>query len=67
MFSDTDRQPVSSFVRDLWTSSPRVAAALTGQAQTPTAAPAPPAAPRAPLDLFSDQPGNVKALFGERS
>jgi hypothetical protein len=64
MFSDTDRQPVSSFVRDLWTSSPRVAAALTGQAQTPTAAPA---APRAPLDLFSDQPGNVKALFGERS
>jgi transglycosylase-like protein with SLT domain len=67
MFSDTDRQPVSSFVRDLWTSNPRVAAALTGQAQAPTAAPAPPtAAPGAPLDLFSDQPSNVKALFGER-
>jgi transglycosylase-like protein with SLT domain len=67
MFSDTDRQPVSSFVRDLWTSSPRVAAALTGQAQVPTAAPAAPAASHAPLDLFSDQPGNVKALFGDRS
>jgi hypothetical protein len=67
MFSDTDRQPVSSFVRDLWTSSPRVAAALTGQAQGPTAAPAAPTAPHAPLDLFSDQPGNVKALFGDRS
>jgi hypothetical protein len=68
MFSDTDRQPVSSFVRDLWTSSPRVAAALTGQAQGPTvapAAPAAPAAPGAPLNLFSDQPSNVKALFGE--
>jgi hypothetical protein len=67
MFSDTDRQPVSRFVRDLWTSNPRVAAALTGQAQAPAAAPAAPAAPGAPLDLFSDQPGNVKALFGERS
>jgi hypothetical protein len=65
MFSDTDRQPVSSFVRDLWTSSPRVAAALTGQAQGPAAAPAAPAAPGAPLNLFSDQPSNVKALFGE--
>lgn len=67
MFSDTDRQPVSRFVRDLWTSSPRVAAALTGQAQAPTMAPAPPAARGAPLDLFSDQPSNVKALFGEKS
>jgi hypothetical protein len=67
MFSDTDRQPVSSFVRDLWTSSPRVAAALTGQAQAPTAAPAAPAAGGAALDLFSDQPGNVKALFGQKS
>jgi hypothetical protein len=67
MFSDTDRQPVSRFVRDLWTSNPRVAAALTGQAQAPTATPAPPTAPGAPLDLFSDHPGNVKALFGERS
>jgi hypothetical protein len=54
---------VSSFVRDLWTTNPRVAAALTGQAQAPIAAPA---APHAPLDLFSDQPGNVKALFGDR-
>jgi hypothetical protein len=68
MFSDTDRrQPVSSFVRDLWTSNPRVAAALTGQAQSPVAAPVAQAAPGAPLDLFSDQPGNVKALFGPRS
>ncbi len=67
MFSDTDRQPVSSFVRDLWTSSPRVAAALTGQAQAPVAAPGSPAAGGPALDLFSDQPGNVKALFGDRS
>jgi hypothetical protein len=67
MFSDTDRQPVSSFVRDLWTNNPRVAAALTGQAQPTTAASAPPAARGATLDLFSDQPGNVKALFGEKS
>jgi len=67
MFSDTDRQPVSRFVRDLWTNNPRVAAALTGQAQAPAAAPAQPAARGAPLDLFSDQPGNVKALFGEKS
>jgi hypothetical protein len=67
MFSDTDRQPVSRFVRDLWTSNPRVAAALSGQTQAPTPAPAAPAAQGAPLDLFSDQPGNVKALFGDRS
>jgi hypothetical protein len=67
MFSDTDRAPVSSFVRDLWTSNPRVAAALTGQAPPATAASAPPAASGAPLDLFTDQPGNVKALFGQRS
>jgi len=67
MFRDADRQPVSSFVRDLWTSNPRVAAALTGQAQTSVATPPAPAAPGAPLDLFSDQPGNVKALFGHRS
>jgi hypothetical protein len=64
MFSDTDRQPVSSFVRDLWTSSPRVAAALTGQSAP---SPAPRTAPGAPLDLFSDQPSNVKTLFGQRS
>ncbi len=61
MFSDTDRQGVSSFVRDLWTSNPRVAAALTGQAQAPQGAQG------AQLDLFTDQPGNVKALFGETS
>jgi hypothetical protein len=67
MFSDTDRQPVSRFVRDLWTSSPRVAAALTGQVQPVAAAPVAQAAPGAPLDLFSDQPSNVKALFGEKS
>jgi hypothetical protein len=77
LFSDGQREPVSRFVRDLWTTNPRVAAALTGApapalaaSQSPPAAPAAPAAPAvpgAPLDLFSDQPGNVKALFGQGS
>ena len=61
LFSDNQGQPVSRFVRDLWTSNPRVAAALTGQQAAP-AAPEPQAG--APLDLFSDRPSNVKGLFG---
>lgn len=68
LFSDGAREPVSRFVRDLWTSNPRVAAALTGEpgplAPAPDAGPAP--APGAPMDLFSDQPSNVRALFGDR-
>ena len=67
LFSDNPREPVSRFVRDLWTTNPRVAAALTGQPGPAAAAPDPPTAPGAPLDLFSDQPSNVKALFGEKS
>jgi len=67
LFSDGSRAPVSQFVRDLWTTNPRVAAALTGE-PTPTAAPdaGPAPAAGAPMDLFSDQPSNVRALFGER-
>jgi transglycosylase-like protein with SLT domain len=67
--SEGERTPVSQFVRDLWTTNPRVAAALTGQAQTaPSATSSPPAAPsNAPLDLFSDQQSDAKALFGARS
>jgi hypothetical protein len=77
LFSDTQGQPVSRFVQDLWTANPRVAAALTGQAgprgsasEAPVAAPPPtPTAPppSGPLSLFSDQPANVRALFGETS
>jgi len=75
LFSDTQGQPVSRFVQDLWTANPRVAAALTGQAGPPSvvnAAPvAPPAPagppPRGPLSLFSDTPADVRALFGESS
>ena len=69
LFSDTGpREPVSSFVRDLWTSNPRVAAALTGNPGTPVplpdAGPAP--ASGGGMGLFSDQPSDVRALFGER-
>jgi hypothetical protein len=66
LFSD-NQQPVSQFVRDLWTSNPRVAAALSGQAAGPAAAPDPPAASGAPLDLFSDRPSDVRSLFGQKS
>ncbi len=66
LFSDNQGQPVSQFVRDLWTTNPRVAAALTGQ-PAPPAAPDPASAQRAPLDLFSDRPSDVKTLFGQRS
>jgi hypothetical protein len=72
LFSDTQGQPVSRFVQDLWTSNPRIAAALTGQAAPPAGATVAPAAPSAPppsgpLSLFSDRPANVRALFGEGS
>jgi len=65
LFSDNQREPVSQFVRDLWTTSPRVAAALTGQSAAPTT-PEPANAPGAALDLFSDRPGDVRSLFGDR-
>jgi Transglycosylase SLT domain len=64
--SDGPREPVSRFVRDLWTTNPRVAAALTGQA-SPSAATSEAAAPGAPMGLFSDQPSDVRSLFGQRS
>ncbi len=79
LFSDTQGQPVSRFVQDLWTNNPRVAAALTGlpgppgssasEAPVAPAAPSAPAAqaPSGPFSLFSDRPANVRALFGERS
>jgi hypothetical protein len=67
LFSDNQGQPVSQFVRDLWTTNPRVAAALSGQsAPTAATAPEPAAAQGAPLDLFSDRPSDVKLLFGQR-
>lgn len=69
LFSDNQGQPVSQFVRDLWTTNPRVAAALTGQsaaAAAPATPPEPAAAQGAPLDLFSDRPSDVKLLFGQR-
>ena len=75
LFSDSDRAPVSRYVRDLWTTDPRVAAALTGQAAPPPVEPAPQAAPQArpqsapsaPVSLFSDQPSDVRSLFGQGS
>ena len=69
LFSDGSREPVSQFVRDLWTTNPRVAAALSGDTGSSTAAPdaSPAPGPGAPMALFSDQPSNVRALFGERT
>ena len=64
LFSDSQGAPVSSFVRDLWTTNPRVAAALSGQSAAP--APAPANQQGAPLDLVSDRPSDVKTLFGQR-
>jgi hypothetical protein len=67
LFSDNQGQPVSRFVRDLWTTNPRVAAALSGQAPpTLSTAPAPASPASAPLDLFSDRPSDVRSLFGDR-
>ena len=75
LFSDSDRAPVSRYVRDLWTTDPRIAAALTGQAAPPPVESAPQAtpqatsqsAPSAPVSLFSDQPSDVRSLFGQGS
>ena len=76
LFSDAQRQPVPQLVQDLWTSNPRVAAALTGVGGPPTAATdAPASAPQAspasamntPMNLFSDRPADVRAVFGERT
>jgi hypothetical protein len=69
LFSDGSRAPVSQFVRDLWTTNPRVAAALSGVPGPATAAPDAAPAPRSGplLDLFTDQPSNVRTLFGERA
>ncbi|HEY4922248.1 MAG TPA: hypothetical protein VII40_19255, partial [Xanthobacteraceae bacterium] len=63
-------------VQDLWTSNPRVAAALTGVGGPPTTATEAPAsaanaspasAMNTPMNLFSDRPADVRALFGERT
>jgi hypothetical protein len=69
LFSDSRRAPVSDVVRDLWTTRPRVAAALTGvpvpqaapAATTPSVAPAQATAPATPMtpverlnNLFND-------------
>ena len=67
LFSDTgQREPVSPVVRDLWSSNPRVAAALTAQAGPSTDA-AQPAPSGGQMSLFSDQPSDVRTLFGARS
>jgi Transglycosylase SLT domain len=62
LFSDRRSGPVSQIVHDLWGSRPHVAAALTGQAAPPVATTG--TRTGAPLDLFSDQPRNVRGLFG---
>jgi len=63
LFSDTDRAPVSQVVRDLWSTRPSVAAALTGQTNyAPVPIPATNPA-GAPLDLFGDRPADARALF----
>jgi hypothetical protein len=66
LFSDNERGPVSQVIRDLWSTRPTVAAALTGQPATvqvaqPAAASA---SVGAPLDLFSDRPADARFLFG---
>jgi hypothetical protein len=67
LFSDNgQREPVSQVVRDLWSSNPRVAAALSGQSDAATAA-VQPASAGGQMNLFSDQPSDVRALFGAGS
>ena len=62
LFTDGSREPVSPIVRDLWSSNPRVAAALTGQGGPPAAASAAqPPARNGPMDLFSDRPAEMRA------
>jgi len=81
LYGETQTGPVSQFVRDLWTTRPVVAAALTGQVgnqagnqvaphvEPGRSGPAAPSAgaPGAPLDLFSDRPTDAKGLFGVSS
>ncbi|MEA3021403.1 MAG: hypothetical protein QOK01_255, partial [Alphaproteobacteria bacterium] len=78
LYSEGQSGPVSQFVKDLWTTRPVVAAALTGQAgnqagnqvapqlESGRGSPAAPAARAqgAPLDLFSDRPTDARGLFG---
>jgi hypothetical protein len=61
------REPVSPFVRELWTSNPRVAAALTGERAPPSATAPTTSVQGGRMDLFSDRPSDVKSLFGARS
>jgi transglycosylase-like protein with SLT domain len=68
LFSDTgQREPVSQVVRDLWSSNPRVAAALTGAPAASLTDAVQPAASGGQMNLFSDRPSDVRALFGARS
>ena len=66
LFSDVRREPVSNFVRDLWTSRPHVAAALTGSTIPPVGAAANDAEGQ-PLGLFQNQAPNVRGMFTGRS
>jgi Transglycosylase SLT domain len=64
MFRPEDRMAgVSQLVRDLWTSRPTVAAALTGMAVAPTRD----TAGGAGLDLFKDQSRYVQGVYDRRS
>jgi hypothetical protein len=57
-----NREPVSQIVRELWSTRPTVAAALTGQSAPPGQ---PQGAPSgAPMGLFVDRPADVRGLFG---
>ena len=58
----TDGAPISHVVQELWTTRPRVAAALMaapGTADAPTQQ-----TTGSPLSLFQDQPTNARGLFG---
>lgn len=71
--SDARRGAVSDIVRELWSSRPHVAAALTGTAAPVGATPLGPNAVTSAAtteglrDLYRDQPPNVRALFTTRS
>jgi hypothetical protein len=56
-----DRAPISQVVRDLWTSRPQVAAALTA---SPQPVDAPSKEGPAALALFQDHPTNARGIFG---
>jgi hypothetical protein len=65
------REPVSDIVRELWSSRPHVAAALTGGTAPMSASAAAAVAPAATADglhgLYRDLPPNARALFTTRS